>query len=204
MITEMDVSRCLHIFFLTHTIDKMCFVLKDCTVIEIGCICNVEQKNAIIPVIKWLYKLLWAGLGISSLFIISLEKFILSSKKKKIWCKSVLKFDLFIHLENLLCNLWYLCLVVETGIYWVLKIHLWSIGYCIKTTWGNWEYPFTPSVYTVEGYYHDLSKREHFLSCWDPMWILYTDKWTLHILFCESKSTWRDFQEKEQRISWTK
>lgn len=53
----MDVSHCLHIFYLTHTIDKMCFV-KDCTVIEIGHICNVEQKNAIIPVIKWLYKLL--------------------------------------------------------------------------------------------------------------------------------------------------
>lgn len=105
MITEMDVSRCLHIFFLTHTIDKMCFVLKDCTVIEIGCICNVEQKNAIIPVIKWLYKLLWAGLGISSLFIISLEKVILSSKKKK-------KFGVKVFWNLIYLYIWKTCYII--------------------------------------------------------------------------------------------
>lgn len=68
----MNVSQCLHIPFLNHTIDIYFFSLKYCLVTDLEYICN--GNNAIVTIIKWLYKLLWDSIGISSLYgIISLE-----------------------------------------------------------------------------------------------------------------------------------
>lgn len=107
--------------FLNHAIEKIFCLLKYCCMIEKGCIHNEKFKNAITFIIKWFYKFLWANLGLSDTMYssISLEKCILSSQKN--WLKSVLTFDLFISLEALLLNWWFLLLIIETEMYWVLK-----------------------------------------------------------------------------------
>lgn len=93
------------------------------------------------------------------------------SKFKK-WFTSVLKLDLFITLETLL-NLWYLWLVVGTGIYWVLK-YIYEMFNLCETTCGYLEHLLILYVvYILEGCDHSISKREYFLTHWQTQYGFY-------------------------------